>query len=247
MTTDLETIKNRIAKMLATASNDGATPGEKATAMQMASALMRRYNLERDDIEDINKKENYNSSEVNALWARLTPWESSLAAFVSAYIVKGSWVVASKEGSTHRQFGTVGQAKMTFVGLGQDAAIAVATFNQLRDSLLRQCNVKFGSPVRGSGRSYAVGFVDGLYNTARAAEKAEQLNVETKAEVTRALIRTDMLKAQAKNWYLKETDSTVKSSARRLSGIESGAYSTGVRDGQRVNAQKGSVVSGHIN
>ena len=100
MVQDLETINSRIAKMLAIASNDASTPGEKANAMQMASALMRRYNLERDDIEDVNKKENYGSADVNALWARMTPWESSLAAFVSAYIVKGSWVVTSKEGST---------------------------------------------------------------------------------------------------------------------------------------------------
>lgn len=246
MSTDLETIKNRIAKMLAIASNDASTPGEKSNAMQMASALMRRYNLERDDIEDINKNENYNSADVNALWARMTPWESSLAAFVSAYVVKGSWVVASKEGSTHRNYGTVGQAKMTFVGLGQDPDIAVATFNQLRDSLLQQCQVKYGSPVRGSGRSYAVGFVDGLYKTARAAELEDQKNIEVKAEVSRALIRTDMLKTQAKDWYLAETDMKIKSSARRLTGLESNAYKHGVRDGQQQNASKGSVVSGYL-
>jgi len=246
MTTDLETIKNRISRMLATASNDASTPNEKAVAMQMASALMRRYNLERDDIEDVNKKENYGSADVNALWSRMTPWESSLAAFVSAYIVKGSWVVASKEGSTHRNFGTVGQAKMTFVGLGQDPDIAVATFNQLRDSLLKQCQVKYGSPVRGSGRSYAVGFVDGLYKTARAAELEDQKSIEVKAETSRALVRTDMLKVQAKNWYLAETDAKLKSSSRRLSGIQSGAYKHGVHDGQQQNAQKGTVVAGYI-
>ena len=54
--TNIQTIKERIAKMLATASNDASTPNEKSVAMQMASALMRRYNLEREDVEDATKK-----------------------------------------------------------------------------------------------------------------------------------------------------------------------------------------------
>ena len=244
MSDNLETIKSRIAKMLATASNDASTPGEKATAMQMANALMRKYNLERDDIEDINKKENYNSENVNSLWARMTPWESSLAAFVSAYVVKGSWVVVSKEGGSNRSYGSVGQAFMTFVGLGDDPKIAAATFNQLRDSLLCQCEALYGTPVRGKGRSYAVGFVHGLFDTAREAERLEKENAEIANEISRALIRTDMLKEQAKKWFMTKEDMKLKSSYRRLSGLRSDAYNAGFADGKNANQSAARPMAG---
>ena len=247
MVQDIENIKSRIAKMLATASNDASTPAEKSTAMQMASALMRRYNLEREDVEDANKNENYGQTTVDSLWARMTPWESSLAAFVSAYIVKGSYVVSGKEGSARTNYGTVGQAKIHFVGLGEDHGMAAATFVQLRDSLMRQCAMKWGTPVRGSGRSYAVGFVDGLFFTVREAERADRALVESRAEISRALIRTDMLKAQAKNWYLSETGERLIKTTRRLSGLQSGAYKSGVADGKQHNQAKVRPVAGHLN
>ena len=246
MSDNLETIKSRIAKMLATASNDASTPNEKATAMQMANALMRRYNLERDDIEDINKKENYGSENVNSLWARMTPWESSLAAFVSAYVVKGSWVVASKVGGSNRNYGSMGQAIMTFVGLGDDPKIAVATFNQLRDSLLCQCEALYGTPVRGKGRSYAVGFVDGLFDTAREAERLEKENAEIAKEISRALIRTDLLKEQAKNWYMIKEDMKLKSTKRRLS-VRPEAYNAGFYDGKNASQKAARPAVGLLN
>ena len=242
--TDIETIKNRIAAMLATAANDGSTANEKAVAMQMASALMRRYNLEREDVEDVKKKEDYNSLDVNTLWARLTPWESRLAAFVAAYIVKGVFCVAGKEGASRRLSGSVGQAVLSFVGLGEDPGMAVVTFNQLRQSLLDQCGAKYGSPVRGDGRSYAVGFVNGLYKAAQDAEKLEK----DKGEMSRALIRTDMLKEASKNWYLS-TDENIrlKSSSRRLSGLNSEAYGAGYKDGQNTNREKSRPIAGLLN
>jgi hypothetical protein len=244
MDSSIQAIKERIAKMLATASNDASTPNEKSVAMQMASALMRRYNLERKDVEDATKKENYGTTVVNSLWARMTPWESSLAAFVSAFIVKGSFCVSGKEGSSRRNFGSVGQATIHFVGLGEDHGMAAATFNQLRDSLIRQCNAKWGTPVRGFGRSYAVGFVHGLFHTAKEAETAEKLLEANRAEMSRALVRTDMLKAQARSWFLAETGSRIASSSRRLSGIESGAYRQGVADGKKHTQGKVRPVAG---
>ena len=247
MVQDIESIKSRISKMLATASNDASTPAEKSTAMQMASALMRRYNLEREDVEDANKKENYGTTVVDSLWARLTPWESSLAAFVASYIVKGCYVISGKEGSARTNFGSVGQAKIHFVGLGEDHGMAAATFVQLRDSLLNQCAAKWGTPVRGPGRSYAVGFTDGLFLTAREVEKAEKALAESRAEISRALVRTDLLKAQAKNWYLAETGSRVTMTSRRLSGLQSGAYKSGVTDGKQHSQGKVRPTAGLLN
>ena len=143
-------------------------------------------------------------------------------------------------------YGTVGQAKMHFVGLGEDHGMAAATFVQLRESLLRQCDAKWGTPVRGAGRSYAVGFTDGLYLTAKEAENAERALIESRAEISRALIRTDFLKAQARNWYLSETGARVTTTNRRLSGMQSGAYKSGVADGKQHNQSKVRQVAGYL-
>lgn len=245
---DIQTIKSRISKMLATAADDASTPGEKATAMQMASALMRRYNLEREDIEDANKKENYDRQAVNSLWSRLTPWESTLASFVASYVVKGAYCITGSEGSSGRNTGSVGQAFISFVGLGDDASMAAATFTQLRDQLVRQCEAIYGTPVRGSGRSYAVGFVNGLFDTTKAAEEADKNDASLQSEIKTALIRTDMLKSQAKNWYLSSLGENfvVKSSNRKLGGIKSSAYNRGFTDGKNANTNVSKSTAGFL-
>lgn len=235
---DIETIRSRVQKLLAVAANEAATPGEKSNAMRMASALMRRYNIERHEVEDT--REEYGSVEIETLWTRLTPWESTLANFVASYVVPSCWVVSSK----NRAKGPIGQSRITFVGLGPDPETARATFVQLRDSLISQCTARYGQAVRGEGRSYAVGFVSGLFVAAREAAQAET-NVE---EVKAALIRTDMLTTRSRDWYLAQKEGIrLRSASNRIGGLDSDAFSRGREDGMVADRSKRHPISGRLN
>ena len=239
---DIEKIKDRIAKLLAVATDDAATENEKDVAMRAAHAYMVKYNLEREDIDNHNKiSDEFKVVSVPSLWTRMTPWESQIAMIVISHIVKGSFCVAKKEGNTGRNHGTVGQAILDFVGLGFDAEIAAATYVFIRDSLISQCAKKYGSPVRGDGRMYALGFVNGVASVA----KSTALSIITLSNAT-ALIRTDMLQAAAKNHYLSLMDGRLKSSSRNISGTANDAYYSGVVDGRCADASQRRPISARI-
>lgn len=239
MSQDIEKIKDRISKMLATASCKASTPAEKSTAMQMASALMRRYNLDREDVEGKDKGE-FSEVLVETLLARMMPWESQLAAFVSSYVVKGSWVVVKRSAGA---IGAVNESTIAFVGLGADPQIAAATYCYLRQLLVAESAKIYGTTVRGSGRSYAVGFVSGLIQVAKETEASDRMNSETGT----ALIRTDMLKRQSENWYLAKTGRKVSNTTTRIGGIKSSAYNRGVADGRSTTPTRKHPISARLN
>lgn len=238
MAQDIEKIKERISKMLATASCSASTPAEKSTAMAMASALMQRYNLERDDIEGKDKGE-FSEVIVKTLLVRMMPWESMLASFVSMYVVKGSWAVLQRETGA---VGAVNQATINFVGLGADPQIAAATFYHLRELLVNECSEIYGPTVRGPGRSFAVGFVTGLVTVAKENEKKNRLN----AEAGTALMRTDMLKTQSKNWYLAQKDAKVRKTNSKIGGVSRDPYNAGYAAGRSANVEQRNPISGRL-
>lgn len=240
---DIERIKERVAKLLAVVANEASTDGEKANAMEMANNIMREYNLEREDIEDGKVKEDFNKVHVNTVFTRMMPWESTLSVFVMDKIMKGVFCYTSSIGKQRGITGSVGQAIVVFVGNGPDAEMAAETYKHLRQILLSNCQSKYGTPVRGSGRDYSVGFVNGLFKAAKQAEELEAGN----QEVSRALIRTDMLKASAQNWMTTEHGMNFVSRSNRTNLNDRDAYDRGVQDGLNADRSKRHVISGHLN
>lgn len=238
---DIEKIKERINHLLRTASNDASTPNEKAVAMQMANNLMRRYNLDRDDCTDTSNDDNFKTVSVQSRWSRMTPWESQLGVFVINHVVKGAFCVESKVGNNGK---SVGRGILQFTGLGADAEMAAATYSFLCDVLISQCVSKHGSPVRDDGRMYAIGFVRGLFLAAREAEKMER----DSESISRALIRTDMLKEASKNYFLSQLNGVrLKSGKRSVTGSFNGAYHDGVCDGMNADSSKRRTIVGRLN
>lgn len=240
---NIDKIKDRIQKLLNTAANDASTPNEKAVAMQMATTLMRKYNLERDDVEDSHTNPDFDMVVVSSLWSRMMPWESQLAAFVAAFIVKGAFCVESKVGNSGRLSGSVGRGVVRYVGVGHDAEIAATTFVFLRDVLVSQCTKKYGSPVRSDGRMYAIGFVNGLILAAKDAEKLEK----DAAAASRALIRTDMLKQASRDHYLSETNGQLRTKSVNVRGVKNDAFNSGIADGRNADTSRRRPIAARIN
>ena len=241
---NIEKIKERINKLLNTAANEASTPNEKAVAMQMATDMMRQYNLDRTDINENCVTASFKTVTIHSLWSRMTPWESQLAVFIITYLVKGVYCVESKIGNTGRNRGAVGRGILNYTGAGEDAEIAAATFTFLRDLLVAQCTAKYGSPVRDDGRMYSLGFVRGLFLTAKEAAELEN----DAAATSRALIRTDMLKIASRDYYLSQQDPNVRltSKSAKIYGRQGEAYNSGVTDGRAANAGRRHPIAARI-
>lgn len=148
-------ILNRLRALDRTANNNASTEGEKHNAIRMMQDLLLRHNLSREDIVDEANVE-------NVLFARITcpvngrracEWERSLARYVSDQVCTTTqWYMASKGNRTW----------FTFYGPKSDVENAISLFQELLITIATAARLKFGGHSRGSGASYAEGYVEGL-------------------------------------------------------------------------------------
>lgn len=148
-------ILNRLRALDRTASNNGSTEGEKHNALRMMQDLLLRHNLSREDIVDEANVE-------NVLFARITcpvngrrasEWERSLAHYVSSEVCTTTqWFFCTKGNRT----------LFNFYGPKSDVENAVSLFQELLITIATAARLQFGGHTRGSGASYAEGYVAGL-------------------------------------------------------------------------------------
>ena len=119
---DSSKIRDRIRRMLAIAENSASTDGEVATAMKMAESLMRRHNLDRDDVKrsvdgTINVDDvQISKQSVSMVGLQRTGWEICLAKWLTEdfigtcgcyYSVKSERFEPNGDPVDGRKFGTV--------------------------------------------------------------------------------------------------------------------------------------------
>lgn len=224
----LQKIKDRIQQLLAVATNDGSTDGEKRNAMSMAQSLMRRHNLGRDDVQgNDTSRVKYDKRIVYAYGKRVTTWESSLAAIVAKHIVPTVFAVSKPR-----------TPDIMFVGPADDAEFAAAVFYRLSRDIVERSQRRYGSYARGDGASYCLGFVKGIHDS---ADKPEPTNSETAI----AIRKQSVILAGAKNW-LAEQGVRTRTQSRQASVNNHNAYASGVRDGRQAETPGRSIVRPRI-
>ncbi len=187
---EFEKILDRLRKLDRTASNSSSTEGEKHNALRMMQSLMLRHNLSRDDIEEEGNVDNVLFTRIACPvnGRRACNWEKSLATYVTQYIFPTTqWFVATKG------FRTL----FWFYGPRADVQNAIALFREMLLTIATSAQLQFRGHTRGSGASYAEGYVQGLPRSAAASEsRPEQIMSE------RALIRarTLTLHSAASHW-----------------------------------------------
>ena len=171
----------RLRKLDRTASNSASTEGEKHNALRMMQSLMLRHNLTRDDIVDEGNVENVQFTRIACPvnGRRACRWEKNLASYVTMYIIPTTqWFIATKG------FRTL----FWFYGPRADVQNAIALFRELLLTIATSAHLQFRGHTRGSGASYAEGYVQGLpCSSSDAAVHADQIMSE------RALIRARRL------------------------------------------------------
>jgi Protein of unknown function (DUF2786) len=165
---EFDKILHRLRALDRTASNSATTDGERHNALRMMQALLLRHNLTRDDIVDGDNVENVQFTRiacpVNGL--RACNWESMLATYVTSCVFTTTFWYSSRKG--HRTL-------FWFCGPVSDVKNAIALFREILLTIAAAAYLRFGGHTRGSGASYAEGYVEGL---PRFASNPESDSVE---------------------------------------------------------------------
>lgn len=120
----------------------------------------------------------------------MSAWEDQLAGFCCAFVGGVKCYVSREVRRVHgiaqrRDDGSlIYDATMAFYGIAEDAALAQRTFVHLAVVISTMARLKWRGVYRGPGRSYCLGFVDGLFEQL-ACTDAEQNASESRALVVR--------------------------------------------------------------
>jgi hypothetical protein len=185
-----------------TANNQASTEAEKRNALRAMQQLMLKNNLSREDVEDENTDQVHftrMSCAVNS--SRACQWEKELAAYLCDTIVTTvQWYVAR---SGHRTL-------FAFYGPREDVKVTIGLFRELLLSIAASARLNYGGHSRGSGASYAEGYVAGLprftseltddSNAASTKNPAQAAGSESLVAASRALV----LHKAAKEWLAQE-------------------------------------------
>ncbi|MEM8734003.1 MAG: DUF2786 domain-containing protein [Planctomycetota bacterium] len=188
-----------------TASNQGSTEAEKRNALRAMQQLMLSNNLTREDLQEKNTDlVQFTRMTCLVNGSRACQWEKDLAAYLCDEVVSTvQWYVARRG---HR---TV----FSFYGPRAEVRIAIELFRELLLSIATSAKLLYGGYSRGSGASYAEGYVTGLPRQAspeedRFAGNATTLHSDAGADKTKSLRiaheRSLILHRAAKDWLRRE-------------------------------------------
>jgi len=224
---EFERILHRLRSLDNTAKNHASTEGEKRNALRMMQNLMLRHNLSRGDIvgdDDVDRVAFTRvACPVNGM--RAYTWEKDLAAYLTKEIFPLiGWYFGRKWKQT----------LFWFYGPREDVENCLLLFRELLVTIAASAHLQYGGYSRGSGASYAEGYVRGL---PRERDRVSEPGVTAEAVVSEtALIhaRTLAMKRAARNWLALECEIelTMGSGAGR-DGYDPQAAAHGRQDGAK--------------
>lgn len=242
---ELGTIQRRVKAMLATAANTGSTPGEIETAMSMATALMEKYNLDREDIEQIDDTKAFDLSKVEFSKATVVcksskcySWEAGLANFICEFIAGANYYSHKQNAEplvAVRGGGFKQVSVKIFYGPAGDIQLAAELYRGLHHMAYTYAMQMYGGWCKGKGGSFCQGFVKGLEDAHKVVEPVSESTALVVVDMSRAIT------VASKGWLKKEHN--IKLSSSRLGGVrntDSSAFGNGRTLGskQSMNASR---------
>lgn len=207
---EFDKILHRLRSLDNTANNRASTDGEKRNALRMMQNLMLRHNLSREDISEKDNVEQVSFTKIACPvnGSRALLWEKNLAAYLTSEIFPMTWWY----------FGTKGHRTLFwFYGPVKDVENCMALFRELLLTIAASAHLQYGSYTRGSGASYAEGYVRGLpkHQAAQVAPQDSSESTTNSASET-ALIQARMIavKNAALQWLKLECGISLVNSRR---------------------------------
>jgi len=216
---DLNDAKDRIAKLLAVASNEGSSEGEKSNAFTAAYILMAKFDLEADECKHSEKQ--FDDIFTETTGKRQARWEVYLAGFIREVFGVAGY---SNRNQTH------------FYGRREKIEMASEMFHELRHTIASRAKKQWGGWMRGDGGVYAEGFVTGLLKAYRETKRLRCATPEGNALVVQSDALVKKNRQEARTW-LGEAKGIKLKSATPSSGPRGSntAFNQGLSDGKQTN------------
>lgn len=203
---EFEKILRRLRALDNTASNSGSTEGEKHNALRMMQNLMLTHNLSREDITDDDNVESVHFTRMACPLngRRACSWEKSLANYLTHEVFTTvQWYTGTRANRTF----------FWFYGPTADVQNTITLFREMVLTIAVAAKIRYGGYSRGSGASYAEGYVKGLPRAGDAAPSSADADKEVSQ---RALVhsRSMTLHNAARQWLASECDTRLVSTSR---------------------------------
>lgn len=206
---EFDKIFRRLRALDKTASNHASTEGEKRNALRMMQTLLLQHNLTRDDITDQNNTDLVQFARMACVLngSRACNWEYALANYLCHHIFPLVQFYANRRG--HR-------TKFQFYGPRQDVLNCVELFRELLLTIASSATLQFGNFTRGSGASYAEGYVWGLPREEQPAPSPPGVQASEPVSAGQLIQnRALILRQNAIRWLKDECDISLVSSTSK--------------------------------
>ncbi|MFN9508016.1 MAG: DUF2786 domain-containing protein [Planctomycetota bacterium] len=152
---EFEKIIQRLRAIDNTARNQAATEGERENALRMMQSLMLRHNLTREDLssQDGIEATGYARVAFPVNSSKALAWEKDLAFYITQHVFPLTQWYSGRKG--HRTI-------FFFYGPRTDVENAIQLFRELLLTIATAAKLLYGGYARGSGASYAEGYVNSL-------------------------------------------------------------------------------------
>ncbi|TWT83177.1 hypothetical protein CA13_46400 [Planctomycetes bacterium CA13] len=169
---EFDKVLARLRALDNTANNGASTEGEKRNALRMMQAMMLRHNLSREDITDDDNIETmcFTRRACPLNGRRACAWEKWLAMYLVSEIFPMIGFYYATKG--HRTL-------FWFYGPTDDVGNCITLFRELLLTIATSARLQYGGYSRGSGASYAEGYVQGLPRCGVPEQSNDQVVSET--------------------------------------------------------------------
>ena len=232
---EFEKIMRRLTALDNTAKNDASTEGEKRNALRMMQNLMLRHNLSREDItgDDNVEQVRFTRMACPVNGRRAYNWERRLAFYLAEEIFPMIQWYQDRKG--HRTY-------FWFYGPKEDVENCIALFRELLLTIATAAQMRYGGHTRGSGASYAEGYVSGLPRGFGHESGSDESPNQEEVMSSDALIhaRTIALHKASTEWLANECGiRLVRSSGSGRTQFDNTAAGKGKRDGAKHEMPQG--------
>lgn len=227
-TKKLESIKATIAKLITLANDKGATEGEATAAMERATALMAKYQLDQAEVlsQKIKKGENLDVLQEDADCYYFEPsynWEYSLGWSIGN--IFDCKAIQSQNGYAIVNGKGFPSYKMIFIGLPDDMALVLYFFDYCQNEIGRE--TELFTQQKGKGNDFALGM------TARIIQRLTEMYTKAAEQTQETCTALIVVKKDAIDKHVAKEFPNLRQ-GKPIKIKDGSAYMQGVAAGERV-------------
>lgn len=229
-TSKIESIKATIAKLITLANDSGAHAGEAETAMERATSLMKKYNLDQaqvmmqkvkegDSLSAVEEKATCYYNERSYDWEHVLAWGMSPIFDCKSIRLNTPRIIDGKLNQFY---------SMSFIGMPDDIALCLYFYDYCQNEVGLAME-KFTSKIR-EGNDFALGMVHRIIERLNEMYKKVKEQTSTDENCTALIV----VKKDAITDFVKDKYPTLTTRNQSTRRVDANAYAQGRAAGERI-------------